>query len=648
MNLDLITLSLVLGLTHFVLATVLGILYRKDEIFSGREWWITGIALFGAFSLFLYLDNIIPLDLLPKIIRNVLLVSGSLAILRGSRKFFDVEIRNRNFIIFIASYLLVTGLFYILGASRIAHAVSFLTVAVLSYLNARIVYNQKSIGLERMSFFLPLTFIVHATIFFIQGVFLFIPAEVFPSQTPTFIDQIIYFVVFIHSTLWTFGFVALLNQRLQKSSGEARDIYNLTINTIPDAVLVTRLRDGKLIKINQGFTKISGYSQEDIAGKSTLDINIWSNPSERQRFIILLTEMGSVENMEFEFRRKNGRSLMGLLSARTIELDGEKCVITVARDITSRKKMEEKLRENEEKYRFLTENSGDVIWHINKSFRVDYISTADETIRGFKREEVVGQPIWNIFKPEGIQLIRQKVEHHQEVEQVGNNMNVTRFEVEQRCKDGSWIWSEITAAPHYDKRGYLVGYHGISRDISEKKRLLEKLHEQATIDELCQIPNRRHFMNLADKELRRAKRYHHPLSIVAIDFDNLKSINDTYGHLAGDRALSVFSKIVRTLIRDVDFVGRLGGDEFLIMLPETEAGHAYHVVERIFQVLDASPIFYKGQHFKIAISSGIASLTDWTDSLENLLNRADAALYQAKGNGGIKIAVNGETTKENY
>lgn len=642
MNLDLITLSLVLGLTHFVLAAVLGILYRKDEIFSGRGWWITGIALFGAFSLFLYLDNNISLSLFPKIIRNILLVSGSLAIYRGSRKFFDLRIRNRNFIIFITGYLLITGLFYILDLPYIAHALSFLSVSGLSYLNARIVNNQNSIGLERMSFFLPVTFVIHATIFFVQGVFLFIPTEVLPSQAPIFIDQIIYFVVFIHSTLWTFGFVALLNQRLQKSSGEARDIYNLTINTIPDAVLITRLRDGKLIKINQGFTKLSGYTPEDIIGKSTLDINIWENPSERQKFTILLTETGIVENMEFQFRRKNGRPLMGLVSSRTIILDGEKCVITVARDITSRKKMEEKLRENEEKYRFLTENSGDVIWHINRSFRVDYISTADEAIRGFKREEVVGQPIWSIFKPEGIQLIRKKVEHHREVEQVGNNMNVTRFEVEQLCKDGTWIWTEITAAPHYDKQRNLIGYHGISRDISEKKRLLEKLHEQATIDELCQIPNRRHFMNLADKEIRRAKRYHHALSIVAIDFDNLKHINDTYGHLAGDRALSVFSKIVRTLIRDVDFVGRFGGDEFLIMLPETEAHQAFNVVERIYQVLDASPIFYQGQQFKIAISSGIASMVDTTDSLEALLNRADAALYQAKGHEGTKIALSGE------
>lgn len=645
MNIDLMTLSLVLGLSHFVLASVLWVLFQKDEIFRGRGWWITGITLFGGFSLFLYLENVTSFGLFPKIVRNILLVSGSLAIYQGSVRFFSLRVRARNFIFFITSYLLVTSFFYIIGVPRISNALSFLSVAVLSGLNARIANNQQSIGLERMSFFLPVTFIILAFIFFLQGVFLFLSPGLLPAQTPIVIDQIICFVVFIHSTLWTFGFVALLNQRLQKNSGEARDIYNLTINTIPDAVLITRLQDGKLLKINQGFTKLSGYTPEDIVGKSTLDIDIWADPSEQQKFVIMLTQTGSVENMEFEFQRKNGRPLMGLVSARTIELDGESCVISIARDITSRKKMEEKLRENEEKYRFLTENSGEVIWHINLSFHVDYISTADETIRGFKRKEVLGQPIWKILKPEGIQLVRQKVEHHQQAEQVGNNMNVTRFEIEQRCKDGSWIWTEITAAPHYNKHGNLIGYHGISRDISEKKRLLEKLHQQATMDYLCQIPNRRHFMNLAEKELQRAKRYHHPLSIVAIDLDNLKNINDTYGHLAGDRALSVFAKIVRTLIRDVDFVGRVGGDEFLILLPETEGPHAYHVVERIYQVLDASPIFFKGEHFKIAISSGIASLDNWTDALENLLSRADAALYKAKQNGGLIIVTSQEITE---
>jgi diguanylate cyclase (GGDEF)-like protein/PAS domain S-box-containing protein len=302
----------------------------------------------------------------------------------------------------------------------------------------------------------------------------------------------------------------------------------------------------------------------------------------------------------------------------------------VVHDITSRKKMEEKLRENEQKYRFLTENSGEVIWHINKSNRIDYISSADEKIRGYKREEVLGTQIWSIFKPEGIQLVREKMEHHREVEQVGNNMNVTRFEIEQRCKDGSWIWTEIVASPHYDKFGDLIGYHGISRDTTERKQLMDQLYLQAITDYLTQIPNRRHFMNLAEIELRRAKRYHHPLSIVVIDFNGLKRINDTFGHLAGDRALSVFAKIVLQIIRDIDVMGRFGGDEFLLLLPETDLEHAYLVMDRIQEILASSPIFYGKKSFTLSISSGIASIDNWTDTLEDLLDRADKALYESR------------------
>jgi len=360
------------------------------------------------------------------------------------------------------------------------------------------------------------------------------------------------------------------------------------------------------------------------------DPNIWLDPTERQKFVILLTEDGSVENMEFKFRKKNGKPVNGLLSARTIELNNELHILTVVHDITVRKKMEEKLRENEQKFRFLTENSVDVIWHINKGYRIDYVSSADETIRGFKQEEVIGKPIWTFFKPEGVKLVREKIEHQHKNEQVGNNMDTTRFEIQQKCKDGSWIWTEICAAPHYDKKGNLIGYHGISRDITERKQLLDELYHQATIDDLTRIPNRRHFMYLAEKEMKTAKRYHHPISIIVIDFDNLKKINDTYGHLAGDRALSVFARIVQQIIREVDILGRFGGDEFLILLPETTDEQALRVMERINQILDSSPIFYQDESFSLSVSSGIASIENWTDTLEDLLNRADAALYEAK------------------
>jgi len=209
-------------------------------------------------------------------------------------------------------------------------------------------------------------------------------------------------------------------------------------------------------------------------------------------------------------------------------------------------------------------------------------------------------------------------------------MNTTRFEIEQRSKDGSWIWTEITAAPHYDKHNNLIGYHGISRDISEQKQLREELQQLAFVDELTNIPNRRHFLALAEKEISRAKRYQHALSIVIIDIDQLKQTNDTYGHYAGDRALRDFVIMTRSLIREVDIIGRFAGDEFLILFPETDADRAYQVMERIGEKLAASPIFYEDEQFLVSMSYGIASLDLSADTVNDLIKKADQALYKAK------------------
>ena len=638
MIIDTLTLSLTLGLSNFLMASILAILHRREETLKGVDWWVLGITLLGFHFITRFLGLLLAPTLLSTITMNALLVGSSLFIYLGLVSFFNYFKPDKYFIFFTITYIFSTALLIIFDYTIILNAVSSLSVGIFSALSARLLFFYRGKELKKYPRFLSLVFIIHSVFFLIQSIVFLITDPAISDQLISFVENLTSFAAFVSSILWTFGFVFLINQRQAQNSGETKLIFNHTISTIPDAVLITRLRDGEVLKVNQGFIDLTGYSADDVIGKTTLDINLWEDQNERQKFLILLTSTGSVENMEFHFKKNNGKVLIALVSAQMINFDGENHILSVVRDITSRKKMEEKLRENEEKYRFLAEYSGDVIWHINKSYRIDFISTADETIRGFKREEVIGQSIWNIFKPEGIKLVREKIEHHRQVEQVGNNMNVTRFEIEQRTKDGKWIWTDITAAPHYNKYGRLVGYHGISRDISERKRLLEELNRQATIDDLCQIPNRRHFMELAERELKRSKRYHHKLSICLIDFDNLKAINDSYGHMAGDRALSVFSKIVRTLIRDVDIIGRFGGDEFLVLLPETDEQQAYHVIERIRQVLETSPIVFQGDAYKIAISSGITGLKDWTDTLDDLLNRADEALYKAKQAGGNCIA----------
>ncbi|MDY6868284.1 MAG: PAS domain S-box protein, partial [Chloroflexota bacterium] len=519
-------ISLVFSLICFLEVIILFLHYRSDQTHRGFGWWTSAVFLIGLYFLTFFLPGFETLGVFQKnIIRNTALVASSLLIYISVLKFYDTNKTERNILFFIAAYVIISSFLYLIGNTLISGVFSALSIAVFFALTGRLLFQYKLNDIERFINFIAVTFLIASGFFLAYGFLKFVSPFALTTIADS-IEELSSFFIFVTVTLWTMGFIVLTNQRVKDITNEARGKYDLIFNTIPDAVLITRLKDGLFVEINEGFTNLSGYTWEDVKGKTTLDIDIWYDPTERQKFVILLTDTGSVENMEFKFRRKNSKPLIGLLSARTIELNKELHILTVVHDITSRKKMEEKLRENEQKYRFLAENSVDVIWHINNSFRIDYISPADETTRGYKREEVLGQPIWNFFKPEGVKLIREKIEHQRQKGTVSDNADITRFEVQQKCKDGTWIWTEICAAPHYNK-GELIGYHGISRDITEKKQLLDELYHQATIDDLTRIPNRRHFMYLAEKEMKSAKRYHHPISIVVIDFDNLKQINDT-------------------------------------------------------------------------------------------------------------------------
>ncbi len=627
------TAAIILGLATIFLAAIILLHYKRGSQFIGFKWWAFGYLLLGIRFLIPVITLGSTLEGFSSLFSDWLLIAGSMMFYFGLLRLFYEPIWNHNQLILISVYFIVTIPLYLTGNDGYASGLTLLLVAYLSVMTARkLNLNKTSISFKPFRF-LSLTFLFHALFFFIFGIFTLLPTHLLgtrPLQLLTFISS---FVILGFGMVWAAVLIYLVNDQFIKSVEKDNRFYDLTINTIPDAVIISRLKDGLIIKVNDGFTKLSGYSADEAVGKTTLEINIWQYPQERQKFVILVTETGFAENLNLNFLCKNGKVLNGLVSARTVVIEGKPHILSVVRDNTSRKKMEDKLRENEENYRFLAENSADVIWHINRSYKIDYISPADEKVRGYRREEVLGQPIWGIFKPEGIKLIRGKIENYLQKEQIGNNTNTTRFEVEQKCKNGSWVWTEITAAPHYDNQGKLIGYHGISRDISERKAWLEQLNRLATIDELTQVPNRRYFMNLAETELNRAKRYHHPLSIIMIDFNNLKKINDTYGHLAGDRALSVFAKIVKALIREVDVIGRFGGDEFLILLPETELSQAYQVVNRIHQVLATSPVYFQNEQFSISVTAGIAALEDWSDTFIEILDRADKDLYESKKPG---------------
>ncbi len=172
-------------------------------------------------------------------------------------------------------------------------------------------------------------------------------------------------------------------------------------------------------------------------------------------------------------------------------------------------------------------------------------------------------------------------------------------------------------------------------EIFERRRVEAELRKLATTDPLTGIYNRRHFFHLAEREFERRQRYKESISIIMLDLDYFKQINDTYGHTAGDKVLNTAVQHFQDSLRKVDVLARYGGEEFVILLPETGCEHAKQMAERLRTRLANAPIRIDGKELKITASFGIASASkeDNTVNLDILLNRADKALYKAKDSG---------------
>jgi diguanylate cyclase (GGDEF)-like protein len=177
--------------------------------------------------------------------------------------------------------------------------------------------------------------------------------------------------------------------------------------------------------------------------------------------------------------------------------------------------------------------------------------------------------------------------------------------------------------------GRMLTYCDVS-DLIHNARQMELL---ATVDALTGLYNRRHFWTLGAAEWSRFQRYYRPLSVLMIDVDHFKSVNDQYGHAVGDQTLLRVADCCREAKRSSDIVARVGGEEFAILLPETDLGHSRIVAERIRQAIAASDLVAHQVHFKITVSIGFAAASVSMSSFEALLHGADDALYQAKSSG---------------
>lgn len=306
-----------------------------------------------------------------------------------------------------------------------------------------------------------------------------------------------------------------------------------------------------------------------------------------------------------------------------------------------------KLRESEELYRRLTEEVTDVIWRTDRNLNITYISPSDEKFRGYRADEVIGHHIFEMFAPEGIAVMSEKIKQRHEAEQKGICTTFATYEIPHICKDGRIIWGEIISKPERNDKGEIIGFHGITREITERKAMQDKVQQLAFYDSLTQLPNRLLLGERLNSTIRELNRTHKHGALLFLDLDNFKSLNDTYGHSIGDLLLCQVAQRLQSCVREVDTVARFGGDEFVVMLnalhedKNESLKQAKIIAEKIrfklsaLYVLNVSYVKNEEELVEHSCTASIGGLVfsreDGTP--DDLLKRADTAMYKAKEAG---------------
>ncbi len=298
------------------------------------------------------------------------------------------------------------------------------------------------------------------------------------------------------------------------------------------------------------------------------------------------------------------------------------------------------LKRNEERWRFALEGAGDGVW--------EYDFQTGKTEASPRLMEILGL---DANLPEDIE----KFHHwaaHTHPDSVTNTMmaiqavkdnKTDRYQLEQQklCGDGSYKWllnRGMVISRSSD--GKPLRMIGTSTDITERKQLEDEFKRQARIDFLTGVSNRRYFMEQAEQEILRTSRYDAPLSFFMLDIDLFKQVNDTYGHKSGDIVLKRMAAVCRETLREIDIIGRVGGEEFAILLPETDKAEAAEVAERLRAVLANQKVpLEAGIPIQFTVSIGVASRVSKQDNIDMLLNLADEALYQAKKYGRNRVYI---------
>lgn len=265
-----------------------------------------------------------------------------------------------------------------------------------------------------------------------------------------------------------------------------------------------------------------------------------------------------------------------------------------------------------------------------------YVNNAIENMSGYKTSELIGN------NPSILKSGLTKRETYKKMWETISSGGIWNGEQINKRKDGTLYYEDSRITPIYNKNNELKYYLAVKHDITERKVLESRLQEIAIRDGLTNAYNRRYLMDRLYRIADNYKRVRKEFSIAILDIDHFKSVNDKYGHLAGDVVLVELVRIINKTIRSYDILGRYGGEEFILVLPDTDKNEAYVIINRILNKIRNHTIIYDNNNINITFSAGIAGSSEIdikSFNAEALINLADNRLYNAKDFGRDEVII---------
>lgn len=383
------------------------------------------------------------------------------------------------------------------------------------------------------------------------------------------------------------------------------------------------------IYVNDAFARMTGYSVEELLKMHPWDLVDVSNKEKFKELVLrrLKGEMFCSVYNEAVVIKKNKKALHLKISVETTHYRGAYAGIGIAVDISD-------IIEKDSIIKVLTQalqQSDDIVFITDISGEIIYVNDALLNLYGYSTHEVLGKTP-RIFASH--KHTKDFYKNLWDTILSGKNYHET---IINKKKDGSLIFVDTKITPVRDETGISIAHFAVTaRDITKRIEIEEKLRKQAMLDSLTELPNRYQLEIYFNDFISRAKRYGHPFSVLMIDIDHFKYINDQHGHLVGDKILKSLSMLLLKNIRENDKIARWGGEEFIILLDGVQEHQAMYIAEKLNLLVSQTKL--EGLYC-ITVSIGVTQYREG-DTKESCIQRADKALYAAKDLGRDRVVFN--------